>query len=392
MMSNCSALILAAGDGARMKTTIPYVMLKVLSRPMLGWVLSAVQKSGVAHIGTVVANRNNAVAQYVKNSSEIFEQSERKGTAHAVMQAIPFLEAHPTGNVILLNGDMPFMDAGILRSAVSAHVHANNDVTVITAHLENPFGYGRILRNYSDGSLKGILEERDASSQMKRIKEVSAGTYIFKVSALLRALQHIQLNQVGEYNLIDTIPYLLSIGGKADTFTAPDPDVVLGANDRAQLYLLNCMARRKVLEMHREAGVNIPCADGIMIDPEVEIGTDTTILPNTILQGAVHIGSHCHIGPNVLIADSTLGNAVQLRNVDCTGASIGDNSFIGSFVHVRTGMEIGQNAFVENNVTFEAPVIIGNNVHVPAGTVVKENILADELTISPDTETTLEFF
>lgn len=386
MMTNCSAVILAAGDGARMKTTIPYVMLKVLSKPMVSWVLSAVQKSGIQKIAMVVADRKNPVAQFAKTDCAIYEQTIRSGTAHAILQAEEFVKKNINDHILVLNGDMPFMDAGTIRNALLTHMQAGNDVTVISARLENPFGYGRILRNYSDGTFKGIVEERDASSQIKRIKEISAGTYWFKASVLLSAVQNLKPRPNGEYNLVDAITNIIKQGGKADTVVAANPDVVLGANDRSQLYELNRLARHREIERHIESGINIRCADGILIDPEVSIGIDTTILPGTILRGNVKIGHRCILGPNTIIEDSVIGDNVHLNNVSCCSATVKDGAFVGPFVHIRPGTQIGENAFIENNVSFLTPVVIGDDVHIPAGTVVKKDILQNNLKFSDETE------
>lgn len=353
MMTNCSAIILAAGDGAKMKTTLPYVMLKVLSKPMISWVLSATKKSGIEKIAVVVSDRRNSVAEFAKGDCTIVEQKERRGTAHAVMQAVPFIEAHLNDDILILNGDSPLMDAGTIRMAHTVHKTAKNDATVICARIDNPFGYGRIIRDPYNGELQCIIEERDASSEIKRIREISAGAYWFKASALLDALRQIQPRQNGEYNLVDSIKHLIQNEKKVGTANAMSPDVVLGINDRAQFYSVNQLARRREIERHLEAGVSIPCTDGVCIDPEVLIGMDTLILPGTVLRGKVTIGNGCVIGPNTMLESTTVGDNVRLNNVQCSHAIIKNDAQVGPFVHIHPNSVIGEGVRVDSFTEIE---------------------------------------
>ena len=281
---------------------------------------------------------------------EVFAQPEQKGTAHAAMHAKSFIEAHKNGNILILNGDSPLMDAGSIRNALMHHLEANNDVTVIAARVEKPFGYGRIVRDHNNGNFAGIVEERDASGEVKRINEISSGAYWFKASSLLLGLQNTQPRQNGESNLVDTISWLLENGKKCDTSSAMSPDVVLGANDRSQLHELNHIARMRELETHLEAGVDIPCFDGVVIDPDVVIGMDTVIYPGTILRGKVVIGKNCKIGPNTIIENSTVGDNVILNNTQCYQSVVKSEANIGPFVHIRPNSVIGEAVHLGNYV------------------------------------------
>lgn len=350
MISQCGAVILAAGDSVRMKSAYPYVMLKVLSKPMVSWVVDAAKKSGVADIAAVVSSPDNMVAEYVKNDCKIVVQKELNGTAHAVMQASSFIDGHIDGHILVLNGDSPLMDAATIRNALSAHINSDNDVTVISARVDKPFGYGRIVRNKENGAFCAIVEERDAASDIKRINEISSGAYWFKALSLKEALKNTLPRQNGEYNLVDTVGWLILNGYKADTSFSMSQDVVLGANDRIQLHQLNHIARVKELETHLEAGVDIPCFENVIIDPGVSIGMDSTVLPGSILRGKVTIGRNCTIGPNTIIENSTIGDDVNLNNVQCYNSIVRSGANIGPYVHIRPNSVIGDNVHLGNFV------------------------------------------
>ncbi len=385
MMTDCSAIVLAAGDGVRMKSLYPYVMLKLLFKPMISWVIDAAQKSGIQDIAVVVADSENMVAQYVEGSCEVYEQPVPQGTAHAVLQAKAFIEARGDGDILILNGDSPLMDAGSVRSALLHHRNAQNDVTVITARVEKPFGYGRIVRSTADGALSAIVEERDASSEVKRIDEISSGAYWFRAKSLRKALEQLKPRANGEYNLVDAVSWMLRNGMRADTSYALSSDVVLGANDRLQLQALNEIARVRELERHLEAGVDIPCFDGVIIAPDVVIGMDTTILPSTILRGKVNIGRNCKIGPNTLVENSTIGDNVLLNSTQCYQSVVKNDANIGPFVHIRPnsviseGVHLGNFVEVKNSnidmgtkvshLTYVGDSDVGKKVNFGCGTV-----------------------
>ncbi len=384
MMAKCAAVILAAGDSYRMKSAYPYVMLKLMSKPMIEWVVNSAKKSGVAETAVVVSNPNNMVAEFVKKSCETVVQKEQLGTAHAVMQATDFIKKYEDGNILILNGDSPLMDAVTIRKALSEHMNHGNDVTVISAKVDKPFGYGRIVRD-DEGEFKGIVEERDAASKIKRIDEISSGAYWFKAEVLLKSLDGIKPRSNGEYNLVDAVEWLCENGYNADTSFAMSPDVVLGANDRIQLHQLNHIARMKEIERHLEAGVDIPSFEGVLIDPDVEIGMDTTILPGTIIRGDVKIGRNCKIGPNSLIENSTFGDNIVFNSSQCYNSTVKSDATIGPFAHIRPNSVIGDSVhlgnFVEvknsgidtgtkvSHLTYVGDSDVGKHVNFGCGTV-----------------------
>lgn len=345
------AVILAAGEGTRMKSSKPKAMAEVLFKPMIDWVVSAAKKGGAEEVCVVTGYKSEILKDHLDGSIETVLQQERLGTGHAVMQARDFIKAHTPGNVLVLNGDAPLMDADTISGALDFHCETGNTATVISAKVANPFGYGRIERS-EKGLLKAIVEEKEANDTQKQINEVNSGAFWFDSSALLKALDILASShdKSKEYYLTDAIEIILSNGGKAAAYVSKTPDVVLGANDRAQLYELNEIARKSVLTKIMKSGVSIPCIDGVMIDPEAEIGVDTQILPGTIIKGKTVIGSGCLIGPNSIVDNSKIEDDVELNSTQVYSSLVRSGAQIGPFVRIRPGCDVGADVRVGNFV------------------------------------------
>lgn len=312
--NNC-AVILAAGEGKRMKSRLPKVLCQVLFKPMVDWVIDAAAGTA-ADVCLVVGHGGEQVKAHTAGRCATVEQKERLGTGHAVMQAAGFLKAHAGGNTLVLCGDAPLMDRESLAAALDFHEKAGNAVTVVSARLENPFGYGRIIRDEA-GRLRAIVEEKDATPEQRKVTEVNSGAYWFRTSDLLRTLPRLQNNNVqGEYYLTDAVGLLLSDGCAAGAFAAENPDVVLGANDRAGLMQLNERARMQIIRRLLADGVDIPCADGVLIGPDVTVGPDSLILPTTVLCGKTEIGSGCRIGPSVRLENCRVEDGAAVSCCD----------------------------------------------------------------------------
>ncbi len=248
-MSNC-AVILAGGEGKRMKSNKPKTLSPVLGKPMLLWVISAVRGAGIDDLCVVKGFKKEDVEEFLStldfNVESVF-QAERLGTGHAVMMAKDFLKAHD-GNVVILNGDAPFMTAETIKNSLEQHTKSGCAATVISARVDDPHGYGRIVRD-TDGSLKAIVEHKDADEETLKIDEVNSGGYWFDCQKLLSVLDRIKSdNAAGEYYLPDAIELLLKDGQKVGAYTAECSDAVLGANDPAQLEELNQIAIKKGYE------------------------------------------------------------------------------------------------------------------------------------------------
>lgn len=354
IMSNNCAVILAGGQGKRMKSNLPKPMFEVLGEPMLEWVITACEDSGMKDLCIVKGFNAEAIDDYIGSRYTTVFQPERMGTGHAVMMAADWLKEHSGGNVLILCGDAPFVDSETIRKSLAQHVEKNNAVTVITAEIENPRGYGRIIR--TDNGIDGIVEENDATDEQKKIHEVNSGAYWFKVDELLYALNEIKPNNSqGEYYLTDSVFILIAAGFRADAYISENPDVVLGANDRKGLLQLNNIARLAIIEKHMENGVEFLCTDGVSIGRNVVIGAGTKILQGTIIKGDTAIGEDCVIGPNCLIENCAVGNGTRLNYVQAYNSVIEENVKMGPFVHIRpdshikSGVKIGDFVEVKNS-------------------------------------------
>ena len=339
------AVILAGGQGKRMHAPIPKPMFKVLGEPMLEWVLGACEQAKLSRICVVTGYEAEQIKAYLGDRCETAYQAERLGTGHAVMQALPFLNADTDGNTLVLCGDAPFIDSETIADSLARHIKEQNAVTVITANVPEPFGYGRILR--TDSGIAGIVEEKDATEKQRMITEINSGCYWFRTPDLIGLLGSITNdNAQKEYYLTDTVAIALKNGLRAGAFCSKNPDVVLGANDRKGLLRLNTAARMAVLEKHMANGVGFTCTDGIIIERSVEIGAGTEILPGTILRGKTVIGENCVIGPNTVVENSTVGNDVRLNEVQVYDSCIDSSVSVGPYVHVRPGSHICSGAHI----------------------------------------------
>lgn len=350
MANNC-AVILAAGEGTRMKSTKPKVLSELLFKPMIDYVIESAKLGGAEDICAVTGHMGESLNAYLGSRVETVTQSERLGTGHAVYQAKDFLVRHENGNVLVLAGDAPLMDSETIANALNFHERNENAVTVISARIDNPTGYGRIIRDKKD-FLQCIVEEKEATDAQKAINEVNSGAYWFNCQALLTALEKISQRTVKkkEFYLTDAVEVLVEMGQKATAISAKTPDVILGANDRIQLMELNEIARKKVLEAHMKNGVSIPCPDGIIIGTDVAIAPDAVILPGTIIKGHSIIGIGSVIGPNSYIDNSKIGEYVTLNNTFCYSSEIDDGCEIGPYVRIRPGTSIDKNCRVGNFV------------------------------------------
>ena len=246
-MSHMSAVVLAGGEGKRMMSDKPKALCEVLGKPMLKWVLDSLKASGIDDICVVTGHKKEYIEDYLKGLPfpvETAFQSERLGTGHAVMMASNFLKKHP-GDVVILGADAPFMDSDTICKAHELHISAKASATVISARVDDPFGYGRIVKD-ENGALEAIVEQKDANEEIAKISEVNSGAYWFDCEDLLSVLFEIgNKNASGEYYLPDALRLLISKGKAVRSFTAESPDTVLGANDPNQLRELNEIAKKR---------------------------------------------------------------------------------------------------------------------------------------------------
>ncbi len=447
-MKNC-AVILAGGEGTRMRSSKPKVMAELLFKPMLSWVIDAAEKAGIEDILVVTGYRSEVIEGYLGEKYETAKQEQRLGTGHAVMQATDFIKRHSGANVLILNGDAPLIDSDTIKEGLSYHTDGNFVQTVISAKIDNPYGYGRIVRD-ENGEFSAIIEEASANDEEKKICEINSGVMWFDCDTLTELLGKITNdNSKGEYYLTDTVKIALSEGKRVGAYTTSNKDAVLGANSRVQLYELNEKVRKRILEKFMLLGVSIPCTDGVIIDKDAEIGTDTVILPGTIIKKGCRIGSGCEIGPNTVLYKTTVGNDTVLNSVQAENAVIGNGVTAGPFVHIRpdssirdgvhcgnfvevknsdigektsishltyvgdsdvgsgvnfgcgvvtvnfNGKEknrckIGDGAFIGCNTNLIAPVEIGDRAYTAAGSTVTDDVPSDALVIARQRQTVKE--
>lgn len=377
-------VILAGGQGKRMKADIPKPLFKVLGEPMLEWVISACESAQLSDICVVKGFMGQMIDEYLGGRYKTVEQKERLGTGHAVQQAIPFLKEDDTGNTLVLCGDAPFIDAETIKEALVIHRQQKNAVTVITAELDDPKSYGRIIR--TAGGISGIVEQKDATDEQKAIKEVNSGAYWFRTADLIELLGKLKNDNVqNEYYLTDTISIAISEGKNAGAYRSDNPDIIKGANDRKDLLELNTYARMAVIEKHLINGVGFVCTDGVVIERSVEIGAGTEILPGTILRKHTIIGKNCKIGPNTVVENCKLGDDVNLHTVQAFDSEIEAGVKIGPYVHIRpdslirSGAKIGDFVEIKNSTIGEKTAIahlayigdsdLGKRVNIGCGTV-----------------------
>lgn len=358
-MKQTCAIILAAGKGTRMKSNQPKVLAQVLFKPMLGYVIDSCKHSQITDICVVTGHQSEMVEQYLdglEGNFTIVKQEQQKGTGHAVICAKEFIESHRGQDVLVLYGDTPCLDNQTILEAHQLHQQQQNAITVVSAVIEDPTGYGRVIRNGE--TVEKIVEQRDASLQQLEIQEINAGVYWFAADKLLCALQALTSNNAqGEYYLPDTIAITQQQGNRVGCYRALCSDIIRGANSRRELYQLNEFMRQKVIDKHLDQGVEFVSIDGVYIAPDAVIGTDTVILPGTILKEQVVIGEHCSIGPNTLIQRSTVGNRVTLNCVQCYQSKIHDDVDIGPFVHIRPNSEIHHHVHIGDFVEVKNSVI-----------------------------------
>ncbi len=358
-----SAVILAGGSGKRMKSDSPKVLHEVLGKPMLEWVIDSCEKAGIERVCIVKGFASEMIDEYLDKSGKDIKtvmQSERLGTGHAVMMATDFIAEDPDGDIIVLYGDAPFIGSDEILDSFEEHKSADASVTVITAKVMMPFGYGRIVREggKENGNIIKIVEQKDCSPVETMINEINSGCYWFKAGDLLSALPRIERNNAqGEYYLTDTLSILLSDGKKISGYIVPDNRAVLGANDRKALLELNEIARERVIEKHLENGVEFISLDGVVISPDAVIGEGTKIMPSTIIFGKTTIGKNCIIGPNTRLENVTVGDDSTMDNVVARDSKIGNHVSVGPFVQLRPNTVIEDHAHVGDFVEIKNSVI-----------------------------------
>jgi bifunctional UDP-N-acetylglucosamine pyrophosphorylase/glucosamine-1-phosphate N-acetyltransferase len=346
-----TVVIIAAGEGTRMRSSLPKVLHPLCGRPLINWPVQAALDAGAGKV-VVVDNPKRRLADHLPEGVELAVQEQPKGTGDAVAAAGSHIDA--TSTVVVVNGDVPLITAQALTDLVAAHDESGAAATVATMELDDPRGYGRVVRD-GDGHVARIVEtkvEGDATEQELAIKEVNTGVYAFDGAGLLAALAELDAaNAQGELYLPDVVPRLRAQGRHVHAHLVTDPAITLGVNDRVELATVQRLAQQKIIEEHQRNGVTVISPATTTIDVGVEIGKDTTIEPGTSLKGATRVGEDCRVGPQSTLIDTTLGDGVSVVHSYLVQAEVEDFGTIGPFsylrpdAHLHPGAKAG--AFVE---------------------------------------------
>lgn len=348
-MTNRFAVILAAGQGTRMKSKLYKVLHPVCGKPMVEHVVDNISKLQINKTVTVVGFGAEMVKEHLEGKSDFVIQEEQLGTAHAVMQAKDILQGQK-GTTLVICGDTPLIKAETMSALMKQHEETGAKATVLTAYAEDPTGYGRIIRN-SAGDVERIVEHKDANEEELAVKEINTGTYCFDNEALFKALDNVSNeNAQGEYYLPDVIEILKENNELVAAYITEDFEETLGVNDRVALSEAERIMRRRINEGHMRNGVTITDPANTYIDRDVVIGKDTVILPGTMITGGTVIGEGCRIGPNSEIHNCEINHNSNIRQSAAHESSIGSNVKIGPFAHIRPESNIHDEVKIGNFV------------------------------------------
>ena len=354
-MYNC-AIILAAGEGKRMKSSTPKVLHKVCGKEMVNIVIDAIRKAGVNDINVVIGRGADKVkdATISKNIGYSL-QDKQLGTGHAVMCATEFLKGKK-GTVAIFTGDAPLITKNTIEKLIVFHNEGNYKTTILTSMVDNPSGYGRIVRENNE-EVSRIVEHKDCNEEELKLNEINSGMYCFDIESLLNSLNKLSNdNSQGEYYLTDVIGILkneeLKIGALPIAF-----EETMGVNSRVQLSEAEKVMRKRINIAHMENGVTLIDPDNTYIDLDVEIGSDTTIYPGNVIQVGTIIKENCILYPNSRIEDSFIDKSVVIQSSTILSSKIGENTTVGPFAYVRPESVIGKSARIGDFVEIKKSII-----------------------------------
>ena len=379
-------VVLAAGQGTRMKSALPKVLHPVGGLPMIEHVFRAARAVDPASISVVVGHKAEFVIDRLSDRSSVqfAVQEPQLGTAHALQQVEPLLRGR-SGTLLLLSGDVPLLRPATLERLLATQRNASAAATIVTAVVEQPYGYGRIVR--TGGRVARIVEERDASATERQVREINSGIYALDLPPLFDALSAIAAaNAQGEYYLTDLVAIYRRRRKRVETLTVEDAAEIRGVNSRTELAEVSAIMRQKKNEELMAAGVTLIDPATTYVDPDVIVGADTVLHPGVVLEGQTKIGGACEIHPYVRMVDTELADRVTVHSFCLIlGARVAEGASIGPFAHLRPETVVGQQAkvgnFVElkktslgamskaNHLSYLGDATIGPNVNVGAGTI-----------------------
>jgi bifunctional UDP-N-acetylglucosamine pyrophosphorylase / glucosamine-1-phosphate N-acetyltransferase len=376
------AIVLAAGKGTRMKSARPKVLHELCGRPMLWYVLQGLREAGIEDIVVVAAaDVEERIAAFAVRT---VVQTQQLGTGDAVKTALDRMPENPGGRIVIASGDMPLISGDIFAEVLGALEGKHVDLALVTVRTPLPSSFGRIVRH--DGAVAGIVEARDATPEQLAIDEVNAGVYAFSEPALRRAIGELRNeNAQGEYYLTDTVRGLVDSGKHVHPVTAPAHEDAIGINDRVELALARRAMNERICERHMRAGVTIVDPATTYLEPELSIGRDTVIYPNTAISRLSEIGEGCVIGPNARLSYAKVGDGSEIRESTIADSTIGRGVTIGPYAHVRgqsiLGDEVQIGNFVEikkshfaagakaKHLSYVGDAVVGEESNIGAGTI-----------------------
>jgi len=409
-MDELAAVILAAGQGTRMKSAKPKVLHPLAGQPLVQYPLRLAAELGCRQRVLVVGHAAEQVRQELAAEDVQFAvQAEQLGTGHALLCAAEAL-ADFRGTLLLLCGDVPLLRRESLAELLLSHQRSGAMVSVLTARVENPYGYGRVIRE--GDLLTKIVEQKDASAAERQVLEINTGIYAFTAPYLFETLARVGCdNAQGEYYLTDVVAATRAAGHKVGAVLLADAEEALGINDRQQLAVAEAAMRRRINRQHMLAGVSLPDPEATYIDVAVRIGLDTTVFPGAHLRGETVIGSNCLIEPGAVITDSLIGDRVHVKpGTVMAEAQIGTDCALGPMAHLRPGTVLaGDNKlgnFVEtkkaalaakaqaSHLTYIGDAEVGQNVNIGCGTITcnydgvnkHRTIIEDDVFVGSDTQ------
>jgi bifunctional UDP-N-acetylglucosamine pyrophosphorylase/glucosamine-1-phosphate N-acetyltransferase len=351
MTRSLQIIILAAGQGTRMKSHVPKVLHLLAGKPLFLHVLEVAHQLRPSKVLIVIGHGAESVrSAYRRDDVSWVVQQRQLGTGHAVLCTKECFD-HFSGDILILSGDVPLISKTTLRSMIERHRTRKASLTLATAWLENPTGYGRILRDPA-GAITRIVEEKDASEEQKSLREVNAGIYVASAQFLFGALAGVNnQNRQGEYYLPDIVSFGHKQAEMVETFEIENFGEIMGVNTREELASMEKGLQEKINREHMLAGVTLRDPQTTYIDAGVTIGRDTVIGPNTHLHGKTVIGERCLVDGSAYLTDAEIGNEVHLRfSIVLTSCRVGSGAIVGPFAHLRPGTSLGRNVHIGNFV------------------------------------------
>ncbi|MFB6815988.1 bifunctional UDP-N-acetylglucosamine diphosphorylase/glucosamine-1-phosphate N-acetyltransferase GlmU [Streptomyces sp. NPDC056347] len=379
-----AVVVLAAGEGTRMKSKTPKVLHEISGRSLVGHVVTASRELDPEHLVVVVGHAAEQVGTHLATVDERLRtahQPEQKGTGNAVRVGLGALGGSVDGTVIVVCGDTPLLSGGTLRALAATHTADGNAVTVLTAEVPDSTGYGRIVRDPADGAVTGIVEHKDATDAQRAIREINSGVFAFDGRLLADALGRIGTdNSQGEEYLTDVLSILREAGHRVGASVADDHREILGINNRVQLAEARRLLNLRLLERAMTAGVTVVDPASTLIDVTVTYERDAVVHPGTQLLGTTHLGEDSEVGPNSRLKDTAVGAGARVDNTVADGAEIGAGATVGPYAYLRPGARLGAKSKAGTYVELKNATI-GEGTKVPHLSYVGDATIGDHTNI-----------